>query len=342
MLKLLHVGDVHAEPHDLADCAALMGFVSEVAEQERPDHLVLMGDQYHTHSLIHVEVLQFWTSVLEGFKKQGQKVIALVGNHDQSGKDDGAHAMIAHRNGAIVVDGPKVLEGILFLPHMTNREAFVEICQKYRPPHADEWVEWHNYPEIHCVAKSLVCHQTFEGSKYENGFYAQDGIDPNLVPQESIVSGHIHTPQILGKVHYLGASRWRTLSDANTDRAIWLITYSDDGSVVERKPFAVGVCRKIRHLVDTPETPVEGPFDPKDQWRIDIKGTAEYVEARRKALAAPGIRIRTFPTQVSVEGQIRESEGIGPAFWKYLARFSSSHGSVDALTQLVKERIGAF
>jgi len=41
--------------------------------------------------------------------------------------------------------------------------------------------------------KILFCHQTFDGAKFENGFYAPDGFDFSGIKYEKIISGHIHT-----------------------------------------------------------------------------------------------------------------------------------------------------
>jgi hypothetical protein len=109
--------------------------------------------------------------------------------------------MMVHTN-IMVVDEPRVvLPGILFVPYVHDPAEFVQICQQY--------------PE----AKTVVCHQTFAGSYFENGFLTPDGVEPNLLPQEQVISGHVHSPQRIGKVWYPGAPRWRTVSDANTERA---------------------------------------------------------------------------------------------------------------------------
>ncbi len=324
MTKVLHVGDVHAEPHTLDDCAALLCFVMETAKQTCPDLIVFEGDQHHSHSIVHVDVLAFWKSAFTGLKQAGFKVVALVGNHDMTGVDGNySHAMLAYTGDVRVIDKPTAIDNILFMPYCADPQMFIDGCNKYP------------------ACPTVVCHQTFQGGTYENGFYAKDGLDSNLIPQERVISGHIHTPQAFGKVIYTGAPRWRTLSDANIERAIWLNTYKD-GHLDEQTPYSTGeACKRVWHLIDTPEKPITQQIDGKSTWRIDIHGPPEYVQARRAELQAPGVRIRSFPTQTSNMMQVRESEGIQVAFEKFLGRYQAKYGtSKERLEAMIKERLG--
>jgi hypothetical protein len=207
---------------------------------------------------------------------------------------------------------------------MSSRDEFVGVCQRSN-------------------CSTVVCHQTFNGGTYDNGFYAKDGVEPESIPQKDIISGHIHTPQVFGKVFYLGSPRWQTLSDANVDRAIWLVEYNDYGEVVKKTPYDTGeVCTKIVHLVDEPDSPISLPLNPLMQWRIDIKGPVDFVERRKKEICGPGIRIRTFPDSTSFVGQVRESDGIQVAFSRFLSKFEPKHGtSKQVLENMLKERLSA-
>jgi len=44
--RVLHVGDIHAEPSSLDDCTRLFGLVAEVAVEHRVDLILLEGDQH--------------------------------------------------------------------------------------------------------------------------------------------------------------------------------------------------------------------------------------------------------------------------------------------------------
>lgn len=321
MRKVLFVGDVHATPDDLDDCRALFELVRATAKLTGADEICLLGDSYHTFNIVRVEVLAFWRDAFKELRKLGIDINALVGNHDYAGEGSSIHAMLAHEDQVRVIAAPYMSYGVLYMPYYSDRVAFVADAAAHE-------------------SKVIVCHQTFAGSKYENGFYSEDGVNPDELQQDQILSGHIHTPQTFGKVTYIGAPRWRTLSDANTNRAIWLYTF-DGGRVVERKGFDTGqVCRQIRYVVDSPDEPLDGVLDPKHDWRIDVRGPAIYVEERKAKLSGPGVKLRTFKTE-QTSPVVRESDGVPLAFKKYLDRYSPRYGTPPGvLSEIARERLG--
>lgn len=265
----------------------------------------------------------FWRWFFLEAKRRGIRVIALVGNHDQpgDGRFDG-HAMMAHEHLCTVVWKEVLVEdGVVFVPWTNDKEAFVYACNS-QP-----------------ATGMVVCHQSFVGSRFENGYYDPAGIDPNLIVQRGIISGHIHTPQEFGKVWHIGAPRWRIATDANVERAIWLVTHNKDGSISEKNPIDTGsICRQVRYLIDTPSDPVQITLDPRHDWRVDIKGPLEWCKAR-EGLYGPGVRVRTFPESTHVP-QVRESEGIDQALVKYVEAFTPPNGTERTLLrQMVKERL---
>jgi DNA repair exonuclease SbcCD nuclease subunit len=317
--RVLFVGDVHATPEELEDCRALFRLVNHLAVEWRADEICLLGDSYHTNNVVRVEVLAFWR---ETFALAPVGVSALVGNHDYAGEGSKLHAMAAHHEQIEVVDQPVLRGGILYMPYYSDREAFVADANRLG-------------------GTTLVCHQTFAGSKYENGFYAEDGVDPDLLSHELVLSGHIHTPQSFGKVTYVGAPRWRTLSDANVERALWLYEFDYLGRVVSRHSFDTGeTCRQIRYVVDTPDDPFTGVLDPRFDWRVDVRGPAAYVEERRKQLAGPGVRLRSFKEERRAP-VVRESEGIDVAFAKFAAKFRGRRGTdPEMMVEMVRRYLG--
>lgn len=318
-MKLLLVGDVHAKVEDLGDCDELLFYVDRIANQEQVDAVVFLGDQNHHHSIVHVAVQKFWLEVFSELNRKNRQIIALVGNHDQAGNGDPeCHSMLPYSSLVSLVDVPKIQENVLLVPYMGDADEFVRVCNQ-------------NPADI------LICHQTFSGSKYENGFYAKDGINPDLLAQKLIVSGHIHSPQEFGKVWYPGSPRWQTISDANVDRAIWTL----DTQTLERRAFSTNdVCRRILHLTDTPEAPATIPTG-NVRVLVDIKGPALYIEDRKKQLAGPDIRIRTFSTDGQV-ASVRESDGIGVAFKKFVDSYQPKYMTDrDEIYRLAQEFLNA-
>lgn len=321
-MKLLLVGDYHAEPRDLDDCRALANFILQKAD-EHQCCVVFMGDQYHTHAIIHAEVQRFW---YDFYKNLTYGSISLVGNHDKPGTASSlASAMLAHEGDTLVVSSPSIKDGCLFLPYYHDVEEFVKVCKENQDAH------------------TVFCHATFDGSKYENGFYAGDGIDPNLIPQKQIISGHIHTPQQYGKVWYVGAPRWRILTDANTTRAIWLIDINPQGDILSRECFDTSeVCRQILHFEDREDGTTLPPkyLNPQNDYHVDIHGSAGYIAERAAVYRPLGLRIRTFRTQEK-RAAVTESDGVMMALGKWIDSYQSGRGtSNDTLRGMLKERTG--
>lgn len=324
MLRVLVVGDMHVVPDELGDCSAVIQHLVSVAQAHDVREVWFMGDQHHTHALVRLEVLNWWRSVFEALRNVGIQSLCLVGNHDQASPGSAMNVMSMYKNlpGVKVVDLPIVRDGLLFVPYVHDEAEFLGICSRFSQTH------------------TVICHQTFDGSKYENGFLASDGFDPNLVPQSMVISGHIHTGQEFGKVWYVGAPRWRNLNDANVARAIWLLEF-EHGKLASRRPFSTGeVCRQIIHLEDTEAEPLKVDLNPQHQYRIDIRGSAAYCQTRKLELRRAGAKIRTFPDQASTIGRVRESEGISKAFSAFLSGYDAKHGtSREHLAAMAKERL---
>jgi hypothetical protein len=119
-----------------------------------------------------------------------------------------------------------------------------------------------------------------------------------------------------------------------------LVQHNEDGTIQEKQAYSTGgVCRQIRHVVDTPEAPVSTSLDPKHRWQIDIRGPSDYVERRKAELAGPGVRIRAFKTSVR-NVKVRESDGVPKAFGSYLEKFVPPYGTErQVLEQLAQERV---
>lgn len=334
MTRLLYVGDPHVVPDELDDCQALLDLVTKTAVENVVDAVVFLGDQHHTHSLVRLEVVSFWRRNLCAMRKAEVKaVVKLKGNHDCFLEPDAkGSALDAYRDFqpwlTIVDEGVHygVVDGVVFMPFCHTEERFRQ-CLEFAP------TGFH---------RTLVCHQTFNGAKYENGFPAPDGFDLEKVFFPTVISGHIHTPQMVGKCWYVGAPRWRTFHDANIDRNIWLVEHDENGAIIRSEGISTGdVCRQIKHLELTPDVLAPKYINPAHVWHIDLRGPAEWVDENKRVWAGmPGIRLRTYKTNAAAP-KVRESEGIDTAFVKFAAAYKPRFGtSVEQLGKMAQERLG--
>lgn len=322
--KWLLIGDPHAVLDEIEDCRALIQGIVDTIRREGPDYVVFLGDQCHNFALLHIEVVAFWRETFKDLRRQFPEVkfIAMVGNHDLPG--DGAssnHSMLVCEDLVTVIDYPQMIGGVLLLPYFADGQRFRDAVIG------------------HPTAKTVICHQTLVGSHYENGFIAHDGISLERLEDKHFISGHIHTPQRYDNVTYIGAPRWRGLMDANVERALVLFEIEPNGPPRATKLFKTDQwCRKLLHVVDTQEKPLEASLNPRWKYIVDLHGDAAYIEARRGLYA--GQRLRTFRTQVEEVKPVRESMGISAAIQVFINTYQSKFGTETAiLKKMAAERL---
>jgi Calcineurin-like phosphoesterase len=325
--RYVFVGDPHGEAGDLDDLKALLARVKQVCHEVQAPPWFL-GDQYDTHAIVHAEVMKVWYDFLREMSDPfGERTVMLKGNHDgPANGTTGATALLTHVDQCVVVTEPRMIGPLLALPYIKDPAEFVGACRKYGQAH------------------TVVCHQEFDGSHYETGYPALGGAKPTDVPQELIVSGHIHTPASFGKVRHLGAPRWRVELDAKVEeRFLWLMEFDEEGRLASEKPFETGpYVRRIRRFVDTPAKPAPlGPWPPKDDVRVDVRGPREYVADRAPLHEAAGCLVRRLP-DAEVRMSVKESDGVPVAWAAWVDSFKPPRGTpIGTLKKMLAERADA-
>lgn len=332
--RLVIVGDPHAVVEELDDCRRLVDGVVELCRESQATTVLWLGDLFNTHAIVRVEVLAFWQETFSRLVDLGVQNVALVGNHDlpQSGAA-GCHSLMTFDPALVhVIDTPRFLEGshIALLPYMEAEEMRAWLAQ---------------HPEV----QGLFCHQTWAGATYDNGFYAPDGVDTALLPPEAwVVSGHIHTPQSLGRVWYPGAPRWRTISDADVDRAIYALDVDlDKGTyAIVGATDTSEYCRKIESFVVANDQELAGLLATSNLAgaRARLEGSVEFVTRAESLLRGKGIKFQSQVTVSAPETGLRlkvESEGVSASFLRYWEAYQTPEGvDRESLRALVSSRLG--
>lgn len=315
-MKTLFVGDVHARSEDTGDCESLMELVYKTAKENKVDNIVFLGDQHHNHAIVHVEVIAFWKRTFQKLSKLKVPMRALIGNHDMPG-DTGSssHSMLSYEG---LVDTSEGIEGnFLFVNFKHKTDELIQLSQ--------------NNPD-----KILVCHQTFQGAQYENGFYAQDGLEQDKIVNPYIISGHIHLRSTFGRVFYPGSPRWITASDANEDKFIWLIE-TDGNDIVQKTPISTEeYCSKIVKLEDTEESPLSIKFDNKNRYFVHIKGSQKYIQSRLGKFYGKA-KVTTESTDRSIP-KLKASEGIEQSMLSALKAYEPKYISKKELEEAIYVR----
>lgn len=274
---MLIVGDPHVKPDNISESEKLLDFIKIEAEKNSIKTIVFLGDLFHTHRLIRMEVERFWIKHVTELAKIA-KVILIVGNHDQPGDDQNEQVMSALDvlkgiENAHVVDKPLVIEGISYFPHTASDPTF------------KNWVDQAN-------TELLFCHQSFDGSQYENGFYAKDALPLESIAKfKKVICGHIHKTQEIGNLWFPGTPKWDTLSDANENKGIWI--FNPDNL---NKTFisTEQVCSKITSIEIKENEPIP-EITKNSRTYVKLVGSSAWISKTAKDLKGK-VRISSKPT----------------------------------------------
>lgn len=270
-MKIIRVGDPHVKVQNIEESERLLQFILEMARKHKVDTIELEGDLFHTHAILRLEVLEFWRKWLWKLSEEFLTIV-LVGNHDLSGNvHSNSHALgvflTLNPDKLLIIERPALIKNIGYLPYIHDNAKFVAEANAL----AD------------LGATFLVSHTTYAGSKYDNGMYAPDGVDPDLVDLRltHLLSGHIHSEQEYGRVIYPGTARWDTASDANRRKGIWLYVHSPVGPYTSREFIGTeSVCVPLVSLEWR-----EGDPQPQlqDGARISIEliGTSAWINKQK-------------------------------------------------------------
>lgn len=276
-MKVLRVGDPHVKPSNIDESELFLQFILDKARELKVDTIEILGDLFHTHAIIRLEVLEFWHKWLWKLSEEFVTIV-LVGNHDIGGDlSSDSHSLSVfvglNPDKLHIIERPAMIQGIGYLPYIHDNATFIK--------------EANTLAEL--GAKVLVSHTTYQGSKFENGFYAPDGVDPEQVGFTLMISGHVHARQrfVTNKgqvVIYPGTGRWDTASDANQEKGLWLVDHAEDGSIAfEEFLDTKEVCSPIvsvtvREGEELPEIP-DGT-----RMRVELIGSSDWIAKQKMAL----------------------------------------------------------
>lgn len=272
-MKILRMGDPHAKIGNLDEMKSLVTFVVSKAKEHKVDRVEILGDLFHTHAVLRLEVIDFWVWALDQLNDTCETIV-LVGNHDRSGDANStSHALnifgLMNRKNVKIIDKPTQIGVFGYVPYLHDSGDFIRAATELG----------------NSGTKVLVCHQTFEGSKYESGIYAPDGIPTGSWADlfSHVISGHIHSEQIFGHFIYPGTARWDTVTDANRRKGIWIFDHSPDGLIVSSEFISTeGVCSPIK-LFTYSEGDKEAPkWESNARVAVELVGSSLWIAQQKE------------------------------------------------------------
>jgi len=263
--RCLIVGDPHITIQRIEDGRAFLKRLAALSRKNDIEEVVLLGDLFHTFSVIRSEVLEAWCNF---FREVNTPIIALVGNHDYAGQSGGSHALEPLRyikpeeNSKTIVDKLTVRNGIYYLPFIRNNDEFEKICKSIP------------------ANSTLVCHQSFHGAEFGSGYLDPHGADTECIRHlASVVSGHIHKRQEFGNVWYPGVPFQHSFADAGYQTSVFTVDLTSTGyQLIEEHDLGMPryeiVTGGIGSLADELPSP-----SPTTSYKFVSKGTPSEIAA---------------------------------------------------------------
>jgi hypothetical protein len=309
-MKIMRLGDPHVKHSNIEESDRLMQFVVEECHSNNINRLEILGDVFDTHSIIRLEVLEFWQEWFEFLKQQSFQTVVLVGNHDITGNYESnysaLHPFISLESKNFKIVNKPHLDGLYgYLPYIHDNNRFVEESNKLAEG----------------GATVIVSHPNYEGAVYDNGASINNGVNPDLINHRvhHLIGGHIHTELELGRVWYTGNARWLTKSCANKRKGIWLCSHNDSTGKIESKQFisTENVCNpivSIKWLEGEPKPAVA------ENARVDIElvGSSDWISGAKKEFS--GVSISTKITDIK---KSRERKA-GRNLYEFLSKYYDS------------------
>jgi DNA repair exonuclease SbcCD nuclease subunit len=205
------ISDIHFSLNNLSLASkALRAALKKAEDLNIP--LVIAGDLQNDKDIIRGKVANELIDILKPAKIP---VYILEGNHDKLNEKGVEHGLNYLRPYATILDHSISLLfnkiAVLFVPYQSDKDAFRQKVTQERD------------------GRIVVCHQGFLGAAM--GDYIQDksSIDPSLMKDFIVISGHYHRHQTIGTVTYIGSPYTITFGEANDGPKGFLIV-NEDGS----------------------------------------------------------------------------------------------------------------
>lgn len=297
-LKIIGVGDPHFRTDNIPEVNLFIDKIEELAKKEQPDLIVILGDVLHTHERLHTIPLNKAYEFVERMRNIA-KTFVLVGNHDLYNNQQFLspnHWM----NGMKEWHNVEIVDTVI---HKTVKNIRLVFCP-YVPPgrfeqalNSDKENDWKK-------ADCIFAHQEFYGCKMG----AIVSVEGDKWPEEfpKVVSGHIHSRQIIGKnIYYCGSSMQHAFGESDKN-IIPILTWTESGKPYNVDEIDLDLPRKKIIYTDVQSMDDYQPAETEDKIKISISGVYDEFKAFKKTkkyreLVKKGTKIVFKPKKIKTE-----------------------------------------
>lgn len=254
--------------------------------------LVFLGDWFHNRSQLNVLVLQKTLELLYQNLANDLRFYFLVGNHDQYDSSGQIHSLYPLKVIGKVADMPcyiKVGDKLIgFIPYQVDREQFLQDVNR---------LLMGQKVDILCLHQGVKEAQLLNGIAMGDESFISINELPDYLP---IVSGHIHKPQVIDNLLYVGAPLQHNFGDAG-DRRGWYVL-DDDGEF----EFIENNFSSRFYKLEMREGKLDIPGTVDDYYWITTDGDVE--EVKKQLSEYKNLRIDTFPKTVMNTSRVIEKD----------------------------------
>jgi len=272
MINILIIGDPHIRVDNIPEVDLFIEKITNLAEEKKPDLIVMLGDLLHEHERLHTIPLN---KACEFIKKMRDitKTYCIVGNHDQINnlqylnENHWMNALKEWKN-IIVVD--KVItetikgEKLIFVPYVSPGR-FIESLNTLK----DDWED----------ASCIFAHQEFYGCKM--GAIVSEIGDKWELKYPHIISGHIHSNQrIQENIYYTGSAMQNAFGESEKNIIAYITLENKKYNLEE---IDLGLPRKqiVYKNIDNIDE-YEIPENTDDKIKVSVSGVYEEFKTFKK------------------------------------------------------------
>lgn len=264
-MQILCIGDPHFRVRNTAETLILEKETFSVIEEQKIDLVVVLGDVLNDHDIIHLGPLMRALNFLRALSRRVLTYV-LVGNHDRANNE--VYLTSEHPFTAINEENLVIVDKPIISTFGENNFAFVPYVYKGRFVEALGDLPWKD-------CRCIFAHQEFKGVKMGD-IISIDG-DEWKEEWPLVVSGHIHTYQVLKNVIYTGSPLYHAYGD-RTIKSFSLLTI---GKKIVHSRIPLKSIKKKKTL-RIPLCKLEGlQLDPgEEDLKVVIYGTSDEIKAK--------------------------------------------------------------
>lgn len=307
MTTILFIGDQHFKTTNIPEVELFIKKITELAEEKKPDLIVLGGDLLDCHERLHTVPLNKAYELINNMRRIS-KTYVLVGNHDIINnqqfltENHWLNSMKEWEN-TVIVD--KVLTETIdesmfvFVPYVPPGR-FQEALGTLKEDEDED--NWKN-------AKCIFAHQEFFGCKM--GAISSVEGDKWPLDYPEVVSGHIHSKQRPQKNVYYSGSAMQHAFGESTKNIIAHLTFNSKSPGYELDEIDLNLPRKKIVYMDIESIDDYKVPETKDKIKITVSGGYDQFKALKKTkkykkLVKDGVKVVFKAKKIEHKKEISE------------------------------------